>query len=90
MDRATQSEGRLVRVAPAFFLAVLCGCASFPELDRAVPRSALEAPYPALVPLDGGLPELRRAVRQEQTGEMSLEARIARLRARAALLRAAG
>ncbi|MBT8409927.1 MAG: hypothetical protein KJN93_09905 [Alphaproteobacteria bacterium] len=90
MDRAIQSDGRLRHVASALFLAALCGCATFPELDRAVPTSALEAPYPSLVPLDDGFPELRRAVRLGQAGEASLAARIARLRARAALLRAAG
>ena len=64
---------------------LLAACAEFPELDRAVPASATQGPYPDLVPiatiLDGPAPVATPAV------VAGLQGRVAALRARAARLR---
>lgn len=69
---------------------LLAGCTQFPELDATVDPDLQDAPFPALVPLgpilsrsqelpniDGSVPDLAA----------NIDARISRLRARAATLR---
>ena len=41
------------RGAPALLLALMAGCAEFPELDRAIPASEQTGDYPALLPVEG-------------------------------------
>ncbi|WP_343079682.1 hypothetical protein [Ostreiculturibacter nitratireducens] len=69
-------------------VAVLSGCAQFPEVEAAMSPEAARADYPALMPIDD---VLARAAEDGIAGpdlEASLQERAARLRARAAALRA--
>jgi len=68
-------------------LALLAACARFPELEGAATRGVLDAPYPALVPLDALLAEAA-APGMGVEASAGLQARAAALRARAAALRA--
>jgi len=73
-----------MRIRHFLFLAVLAGCAEFPDLDRAISPSARAASYPQIAPLDGTLlPE------PEETDAdlVALASRAAALRARAERLR---
>jgi hypothetical protein len=66
--------------------ALIAGCSQFPELDDTVSDAARKATYPDLVPVEvlrAGLPEQRI----NETTTPALEARIDRLRTRAARLR---
>ncbi len=68
------------------FISVVSSCSDFPELDDAVDSDAHDARYPDLVPIEdiyAGIPEAQ--IDDETT--MDVEARIARLKARAARLR---
>lgn len=64
---------------------LLCACAQFPELATPEARLAQNAPYPTLVPLEqllhGSAPVATEATASD------LQARLARLRARANRLR---
>lgn len=67
-------------------VAALPGCSDFPPLEESVGITGREAPYPDLVPVA----ELRAAVPApgiEADTAGGIEARVARLRARAARLR---
>ncbi|WP_306005298.1 hypothetical protein [Aquicoccus porphyridii] len=68
-------------------LALLPGCAEFPELDDSVPEALERAAYPRLVPVEP-LIEGAREVQIEDDTEARIAARVAALRARAARLRA--
>lgn len=75
------------RLPLALLLAALAqGCAQFPALDGTVPPEAERAAFPRLVPLG---PVLARAeeVQITEATEADINARVARLRARAARLR---
>ncbi|MCR9112900.1 MAG: hypothetical protein NXH84_06495 [Rhodobacteraceae bacterium] len=66
--------------------ALLAGCSQFPELDDTVSGAARKAAYPDLVPVEvlrAGLP----AQQITEDSSPALEARVDRLRARAARLR---
>lgn len=68
-------------------LLAIAACTQFPDLDSRTTRAAMNAPYPALVPLDAllaGLPAMDRG----EVITRGLEGRAAGLRARAAALRA--
>ena len=67
-------------------LAGLAGCAEFPDLDRAVPRSEVDGPYPRLVPV-GTLLSQTEDPRIEEDEAAQLEAQAAALKSRAARLR---
>lgn len=74
-------------IALAATLAVsLAGCTQFPELDRAIPASELQGPYPPLVPVESLLAQTDDP-RITETDQAALEARAAALRTRAARLR---
>jgi len=62
------------------------GCTQFPDLDASVTDAARAGPYPDLVPLDGLQARLATSRIAPDTLP-AIEARIARLRARAARLR---
>ena len=67
----------------------LAGCTELPDLNDRLQPGAARADYPALVPVE---PLLARAEASQQIDESTgpaLEARVARLRARAAGLRGA-
>ena len=74
-------------------LGALAACSDFPELDRAVPDSATQGPYPTLVPvgqiLNGPEPIATEAAVAGLAGRVAaLRARAARLQARAVIDRA--
>ncbi|WP_299967280.1 hypothetical protein [uncultured Roseobacter sp.] len=74
----------------AFVILCLAGCTRFPEIDAATDDVARDAPYVELVPLnritDQAAPQSQESAETQET----LEARAARLRARAARLKQAG
>ena len=65
----------------------LTACTQFPELDRAITPELKEADYPALVPVEPLLTRATEGRVDPVTTQSNLEGRVARLRARAALLR---
>lgn len=76
----------LALIAALGLAAALPGCAQFPELDASVTDAARSAPYPDLVPL-GGLRARLATTRIAPDTVPTIEARIARLEARADRLR---
>ena len=66
------------------------GCTQFPALDRTITPELEAAPYPALVPLPPLMNEVGQSGGHGTAVAASLEARVARLRARAARLQNAG
>lgn len=70
-------------------LAVLTGCANVPEIGERVAPDLRDAPFPKLLPIDGLLAQTPAP--QEEAAEITagLDARVARLRARADALRGA-
>lgn len=70
-------------------LLVLSACTQFPELDRTITPALENADYPALVPLEPLLAAAKAGRIDPVQTEATLNARIARLRARAARLRGA-
>lgn len=67
-------------------IAGLAACSQFPPLDESLSPGAKSAPYPDLVPVE----DLRAQAAGLQIGDQTLsgiEARVARLKARAARLR---
>ncbi|MDQ7071845.1 MAG: hypothetical protein Q9M48_14125 [Rhodobacterales bacterium] len=77
----------MCRFLPFLPLALLIGCTQFPALDNLVDPALESAAYPVLVPLE---PLLRDSQNTEitPTTQAELAARVARLKARAARLRA--
>lgn len=70
------------RLSPFLLLAVVAGCAQFPELDRTQTPGVENAPYPALLPLDT---LLEGPVPQEDMSTVArVEGRAEALQARAA------
>lgn len=65
----------------------LAACTEFPALERTLTPALEAAPYPELVPLDPLLAQARAGQVDAVQTETTLEARVARLRARAARLR---
>jgi hypothetical protein len=65
----------------------LSACTEFPDLDRAVPASERNGPYPKLVPVEGLLAQTEDP-RIAEDEDDALAARAAALRARAARLKA--
>lgn len=74
------------RPLPLLLLAVLAGCAQFPEVD-AMPAAPVTTP-PALLPMDQLLAQVNPDRAQDPAD--TLAGRAAGLRARAAALRATG
>lgn len=66
-----------MRVLP--LLLCLTACAELPALDGSVSPEALNAPYPALIPLDGLLADVSTSS-PAQAAQAELEGRAARLR----------
>lgn len=64
----------------------VAGCLEFPALDRAIPASELEGPYPPLQPVSTLLAQ-GDEVQIDEGDIAALDARAAALRARAARLR---
>lgn len=82
-------QNRLTRLPKSLaILTCLAACVQFPALDGTVTEADRTAPYPALIPL---APLIARAGGLDQPVIQSgpLDARIARLNARAAALRGA-
>ena len=75
-----------VIMAIAVFLGLL-GCVDAPELGGGVPERLKSAPYPGLLPLDQVLGHAPDVAVGTQDIQARLDARVARLRARAATLR---
>ncbi|MCF6317228.1 MAG: hypothetical protein L3J30_13320 [Marinosulfonomonas sp.] len=78
----------MLRILPALVLsaALLAGCSNFPELDDAVSPTARKAGYPALLPIDQLIAGAQEVQITEET-VLTLQSRIARLKAHAARLR---
>lgn len=76
----------LALIAALGLAAALSGCTQFPELDASVSDAARTAPYPDLVPL-GGLQARLTTTNIAPDTVSTIEARIARLEARADSLR---
>ncbi|AXI44400.1 hypothetical protein C1J02_14235 [Sulfitobacter sp. SK011] len=68
-------------------LLALSACTQFPALDRTITPALENADYPALVPLDPLLASATAGRVDAVQTEAALNARVARLRARAARLR---
>lgn len=68
-------------------LAVLVGCAQFPEVDAALGRESARAGYPRLIPLEGVLAAAAGGATAGPDLGAGLAARAARLRLRAGALR---
>ena len=68
------------------FMALLGGCAQFPQLDAAISAEARRAEYPELIPAQGLLDRRETGRITAETGP-DLLARADRLRARARILR---
>lgn len=82
-----------MRTALAFTTAlalagIVSGCAQFPELDASVSDTVRAQPFPDLVPLDGLQARLESTQITPESGP-AVEARVTRLKARAARLRGA-
>lgn len=72
----------------AFVLAIPLGaCTQFPQLDRTIPPGLEQAPFPALVPVEPLLAQATAGRIDPAQTQASLQARLTRLRARAARLR---
>lgn len=82
----TPMQNSLGLIAVLGLTAALPGCTQFPQLDAAVTDAARTAPYPDLVPLDGLQARLTTSSVAPDTVP-TIEARIARLEARADRLR---
>lgn len=77
-----------MRIRPALLIAAALlagGCAEFPELDAAVPRSVAEGPFPRLLPMEELTGAPAPTVGPEAAEELT--ARADALRARAERLR---
>ncbi len=72
--------------AALLFCLALAGCTQFPELDAVVSPSAKSAPYPRLQPLDDILAQANASTTDPVAVSANLAARVAALRARAAVL----
>lgn len=68
-------------------LLILAACAEFPEVDTAVEGFG-EGPAPILLPTDDLLARANQPPRASEDTASGVEARVARLRARAAQVRA--
>ncbi len=68
------------------FLAATAACTNVPELEEGITPDLRRAPYPDLVPLDGLLEPRPAPEAQAAETQASLDARAARLQARAAAL----
>ncbi len=83
-----RAAGLLPGLLPGLLLGLLiAGCTPFPELAARISPEARRAPYPALLPMDELL-ERRETGRLAPGAADEMEARIARLRARARALAA--
>ncbi|WP_138935237.1 hypothetical protein [Roseovarius arcticus] len=76
----------LALIAALGLVGALSSCTQFPELDASVTNAARAAPYPDLVPL-GGLQARLNTSNIAPDTVSTIEARIARLEARADRLR---
>jgi len=63
------------------------GCTQFPQLDQTITPQMEAAPFPKLVPVDPLLANIRTSGVDPVQTQNALQARVARLRARAARLR---
>ncbi len=86
-----EQQMALMRTALALIAALglgaaLSGCTPFPQLNKDASEAALAQPYPDLVPLDSLQARLNTTGIAPETAP-AIEARIARLKARAAGLR---
>ena len=92
MNTAThQSEIATMTPKPLVFLALatlIPACSQFPDLDDATGKSALNAPYPDLVPAET-IHAAAATTTVTETTAPQFEARSASLKARAARLRGA-
>lgn len=64
----------------------LVGCTQFPDLDKRIDSNASNAPYPALIPGDKII-AARDEIQTKSVEDPALDARVARLKSRAARLR---
>lgn len=79
---------RLLKSCAPLLLAAAAACTNVPELEEGITPDLRSAAYPDLVPLDGLLEPLPAPARQSAETQAELDARAARLRARAAALEA--
>ena len=77
---------RYLHTLALFLTVTLSACTQFPELDQAVSSETRRAPYPDLLPVEDLRATLAASRVTDQTS-LSLEVRVANLRARAARLR---
>lgn len=84
------TERRFLKPALLVVMAAACAaCTRVPEIEDRLTTDMRDAAYPALLPLDDGLPTLPTPQDQSAELEEQLEARSARLKARAEALRRA-
>lgn len=76
----------MTRAIPVLFCLLLGACAQFPELDGTVAPDLKNADFPSFVPLDTLSVTNARVIDDPAQTTQDLEARIAKLRARAAAL----
>ena len=74
-------------LGPCVLALSLAACAQFPALDGTVPPSAQAASYPTLVPLEPLLAGIEATSTDPVATSSSVNARVARLKNRAAQLR---
>ncbi|MFV1462992.1 MULTISPECIES: hypothetical protein [unclassified Phaeobacter] len=83
------SHGTTMRLTLLTAAVLLCGCARVPELEDRLTPDLRGADYPALVPLEQALTPETPPAEESKALQQTLEARAARLQARADALRAA-
>ena len=88
MQAVVQEQWMMHRLFPCCLaLSVLGACTDFPALDRTITPQMEAAAYPALVPIEPLLAQATAGRVDAARTEASLNARLARLRNRAAALR---
>jgi hypothetical protein len=78
---------RLPKFLPPLLLAAAAACTNVPELEEGITPDLRRADYPDLVPLDSLMQPLPAPQEQSAETQAALDARAARLRARAAALK---
>ncbi|MCV2881405.1 hypothetical protein [Actibacterium sp. XHP0104] len=80
-------KGNMMRAAGlVLIVAMLAGCADFPQVDAAMRDTGTTGPYPELIPIEHVMGDLHDPRLDEDSGS-DLQRRAAGLRARAAALR---